>query len=349
MDTIVVGFKGTLAFWSADEGGHAAVADLSLATSQILDDGFGNIETVKFGYSEVPEDGGRLAGTMFNDTFFGSAGDNIFWGNDGNDSLTGAGGNDELYGNSGRDTLLGGDGNDFLGGGSGKDQMNGGAGIDGLSLWVNPGMGHGATVNLGLRRGQVLDDGYGNRETATGFEDLEGSIFGDSLTGDLHSNIIAGEDGDDTLQGAAGNDKLFGGKGSDSLFGGSKADTLWGDAGNDVLYGGAGQDVFQFGDTVAGANGIDRIIDFQVGTDRIALFFHWASDLQYGPVPAGQFLTGAGVSSATNSSQRVIYDTTNGNLYFDSDGNGASASLLIATLDNHAALAADSIFSSNLY
>jgi len=36
-----------IAFWSADEGGHGAIVDLTLASGQIVDDGFGNTETTR--------------------------------------------------------------------------------------------------------------------------------------------------------------------------------------------------------------------------------------------------------------------------------------------------------------
>jgi len=55
--------------------------------------------------------------------------------------------------------------------------------------------------------------------------------------------------------------------------------------------------------------------------------------------PAGTaFVSGQASPTAANASQHIIYNTTTGALYYDSDGNGASAPVEFAVLDNHAAL-----------
>ncbi|MCU0829390.1 MAG: hypothetical protein MUE52_18885, partial [Tabrizicola sp.] len=66
--------------------------------------------------------------TAFNDSIFGSQGDETFFGLAGNDHLDGRAGNDVLSGGSGTDSLYGGDGSDTLLGGSGADRLEGGAG-----------------------------------------------------------------------------------------------------------------------------------------------------------------------------------------------------------------------------
>ena len=55
----------------------------------------------------------------------------------------------------------------------------------------------------------------------------------------------------------------------DYLYGGAGRDILYGSDGNDTLYGGAGNDIFQI--TSASNNGIDLIVDYEVGGDRIKL------------------------------------------------------------------------------
>jgi hypothetical protein len=40
----------------------------------------------------------------------------------------------------------------------------------------------------------------------------------------------------------------------------------------------------------------------------------------------------AGATSGHDANDRVVYNTTNGNLYYDADGSGAGAAQLIATL-----------------
>jgi len=51
----------------------------------------------------------------------------------------------------------------------------------------------------------------------------------------------------------------------------------------------------------------------------------------------GRFVIGA---TAADASYRLIYNSANGQLFFDSDGTGAQAQVLIATLTGAPALAA---------
>jgi Ca2+-binding RTX toxin-like protein len=106
--------------------------------------------------------------------------------------------------------------------------------------------------------------GYAVGDTLTGIKNLTGSDFNDTLIGDNNSNIISGSLGNDTLSGNGGNDVMFGGAGSDLLYGGS---------GVDYFSGGAGIDYFAF-KALTDSNttyGIDTIVDFQDGTDKIDL------------------------------------------------------------------------------
>lgn len=70
-----------------------------------------------------------------------------------------------------------------------------------------------------------------------------------------------------SITGTSGPDRLVGTGGDDVIEGLGGNDTLIGNAGNDTLMGGAGADVFVFG--VRG--GMDRISDFQDGTDKLRL------------------------------------------------------------------------------
>jgi Ca2+-binding RTX toxin-like protein len=47
---------------------------------------------------------------------------------------------------------------------------------------------------------------------------------------------------------------------------------------------------------------------------------------------ASRLRVGAGVTTANTLSQRFLFNTTNGNLYFDADGSGVGAAVQIATL-----------------
>ena len=66
--------------------------------------------------------------------------------------------------------------------------------------------------------------------------------------------------------------RLFGGRSGDTLKGGGQADLLYGGLGADVLAGNGGADSFRYQE-VAESNltGMDRILDFTAGTDKIEL------------------------------------------------------------------------------
>jgi Ca2+-binding RTX toxin-like protein len=89
----------------------------------------------------------------------------------------------------------------------------------------------------------------------------------DTLEGGSGNDVMDGGSGDDILNARTGDDDLDGGAGNDVMRGHAGADTLDGGAGDDTLVGGEDGDRFVF----AGANGADRIIDFQDGVDRIDL------------------------------------------------------------------------------
>ena len=60
-------------------------------------------------------------------------------------------------------------------------------------------------------------------------------------------------------------------------------------------------------------------------------------------ITAAQFVLG---SSATNASQRFIYNSTSGALFFDVDGNGIESAQQIATLNAGVAFTFQNIFVS---
>jgi Ca2+-binding RTX toxin-like protein len=80
-----------------------------------------------------------------------------------------------------------------------------------------------------------------------------------------------------TIDGLGGNDYLQGGEKDDIINGGDGNDILVGYIGADQLTGGAGDDTFLYGgwyqSTAFGAQGIDTILDFGNGSDKIDLHY----------------------------------------------------------------------------
>ncbi len=152
------------------------------------------------------------------------------------------------------------------------------------------------------------------------------------------NDVIIGTTANDNLGGGAGNDSLYGLAGNDSLNGDSGSDFLLGGAGIDTLRGGANGDTFAF---ISRTEGIDAIADFNVVEDLIRLSASGFPGLVAGVLPATAFSSGPGIITANSASIRLIYNTTNGALFFDSDGNGTSAApIQFATLSGNPALTA---------
>jgi Ca2+-binding RTX toxin-like protein len=122
-----------------------------------------------------------------------------------------------------------------------------------------------------------------------------------------------------------------------TILGNAGANILDGKSGNDILFGMAGADTFAF-TTALGAGNVDRLLDMQGGTDKIALddaFFTGIGPL--GALNAAAFVTGA---AAADASDRIVYNNATGQLFFDADGTGGVAAVLFATLDGNPALTA---------
>jgi len=144
---------------------------------------------------------------------------------------------------------------------------------------------------------------------------VRGSSFNDTLTGDSLSNYLKGEAGNDTLDGGSGKDSLSGG---------------------------AGADRFDFSTLLSSVNNVDRILDFNPAEDLIGLdadIFTAAGSA--GPLAAAAFRSGAGVTTAADADDRILYDTSTGNLYYDADGTGGGAVKLFAILTTKPLITAD--------
>jgi Ca2+-binding RTX toxin-like protein len=120
-------------------------------------------------------------------------------------------------------------------------------------------------VNVSLlAQGTAQNTGGSGMDTLFNIENIEGGAGNDLLTGDGNANILLGFGSGDSLVGGGGADYLDGGDGNDTVVGQSGGDTLIGGAGNDIF-------LYQLASDSTTATGIDRIVDFQSGSDKLDL------------------------------------------------------------------------------
>lgn len=251
-------------------------------------------------------------------------------------SIEGVGGTeaaDTLVGSSVVNQLRGEGGNDYLDGGFGGDTMQGGAGndiyvVDNTADRVDETLGG----NLGVDTIRTALS-YSLSSTTQILGTVENLVLmGSSAingTGNAVNNSIVGNSAANTLSGLAGNDVLNGVGGNDFLFGG---------LGNDTLMGGAGIDNFVFNSALSATLNVDRITDFVVADDTIRLENAVFTALTVlGTLAAGAFVKNT-TGLAADASDRIIYETDTGKLYYDSNGSAAGGSIHFATLTANLAL-----------
>jgi Ca2+-binding RTX toxin-like protein len=87
-----------------------------------------------------------------------------------------------------------------------------------------------------------------------------------------------------------------------------------------------------------GAGNVDTILDFVSGTDRIALADAIFTTIGGpGALDPNAFHIG---NAAADAEDRIVYNSTTGQLFYDADGTGGTAAVLFATLTGAPALAA---------
>jgi Ca2+-binding RTX toxin-like protein len=176
----------------------------------------------------------------------------------------------------------------------------------------------------------TVNGGDGNDTVSSGGRE-------DWLTGNGGNDVLKGNAGNDRLAGNSGADRLEGGDGSDSVQGGAGADRLIGGAGADLLRGGFGGDRFHFNAPLSSGSNVDRIADFNVAADQIELENSVFTALSGSSLSSSAFYVG---SQAHDSSDRIIYNSESGALYYDANGNAAGSSVQFATLAAQLALTA---------
>jgi large repetitive protein len=286
-------------------------------------------------------------------------------------SLDGTSGSDILVGNSNGSIINGGQGDDIeLGGAAndiyvfgladGKDTIaDAGGGNDAIQITTTSPLdstalgtlnfeqiGADLVVKAGSTEITVKDHfGTGTVKTVTF---TNGGMYagyaigstayriGADLSGTGQQDVIASSVAGQGLTGGNGNDLLFGNGGADSILGGGGNDLVVGGAGNDSLQGGSGADVFVFNTALDAAGNVDQLLDFNASaTDKISLSSAIYSGVgSAGPLAASDFasVSGTGASASVAAGVNIIYDSVNGNLYYDVDGGSAANRTLFATV-----------------
>jgi len=220
-----------------------------------------------------------------------------------------------LVGNAAANMLFGFDGADTLDGGLGADTLQGGAGddryiVDNVGDVVVEFGDEGVDTLAATISVSLLDAKFDEVENVellgTGAINATGDALGNALTGNGAANILDGGAGDDSLSGGVGADRLTGG---------------------------AGADDFVFNSALSSTNR-DTITDFNFAQgDRIELDNDVFAALGApGDLSASAIRAGAGVITAGDGDDHIIFNTTTGALYYDADGAGGAAAVQFATL-----------------
>jgi Ca2+-binding RTX toxin-like protein/6-phosphogluconolactonase (cycloisomerase 2 family) len=286
--------------------------------------------------------------------------DNVITGGAGADSLAGGGGNDTLIGGSGAaNELQGGAGDDIyvvsvagdsivetLGGGIDTVQTAVGAYVLPTNVENLTYTGVGGFAGVGNALDNTITHTTGTASELTGLGGNDTYVV--TVAGDTIIEAAAG--GTDTVQttltnytlannvenltftgggvhngvGNTGDNVITGGALADALSGLNGNDTLIGGNGADLLIGGAGADIFRY---LGGETGLDRILDFTSGSDKISLSAAFYT-------VTGTLTFESGTSPfATTANSTFLYDSSTGILSYDADGNGAGAAVQIAQLN----------------
>jgi Ca2+-binding RTX toxin-like protein len=150
---------------------------------------------------------------------------------------------------------------------------------------------------------------------------------------------IKGTANSETIVAGAGADKITGLAGNDTITGGADNDTISGGAGNDTLTGGSGNDYFLFDTAANASSNLDTITDFVSGADK----FQFSKKVFAGLGKAVGNLTEAQFAYSTESlttTDRIVYNSSTGALYYDADGSGTTASAVqVALIGGHPTVA----------
>jgi len=211
-------------------------------------------------------------------------------------------------GNTFANLLIGNNAANRLDGGIGADDMRGGLGND---VYV--------VDTAGDKVIESANAGVDTVESSITFSLAGLQVEKLSLTGTAAINA--------TGNGSA--NALYGNRGANTLNGSTGDDDLHGGLGKDILIGGAGRDSFWFDTAPSGSANFDTISDFVPADDTIKLAHSVFGAIATGTLSATAFHDGA---TAQDASDRIIYNSATGDIFYDADGTGASAAVLFAHL-----------------
>ncbi|HEX8640075.1 MAG TPA: hypothetical protein VF704_02850 [Allosphingosinicella sp.] len=261
-------------------------------------------------------------------------------GNSGANEIVGNDAANRLDGDGGSDLMIGGGGDDIYivehAGDRAREQRDGGT--DTVRASVDFTLGA-HVEKLVLIAGAVAGTGNNADNAIKGSRIaniLKGGGGSDTILGMAGKDVIYGDAGKDHLDGGASSDIIYGGVSSDTIIGGAGDDWLYGQTGNDTLLGGIGRDVFFFDTAPNRSTNVDRLPDFSPVDDTIALDRNaFAGIAASGRLAADSFHIGA---MAGDSSDRIVYDSATGQLFYDADGVGGADQVLIARMATGLAL-----------
>jgi serralysin len=84
----------------------------------------------------------------------------------------------------------------------------------------------------------------------------------------------------------------------------------------------------------------DFITDFNVADDTISLDAGLFGGIARGALNANAFYAASGAIKAYDASDRIVYNTATGDLYYDADGLGGASAIMFATLRGKPTLSA---------
>lgn len=241
--------------------------------------------------------------------------------------IDGGDGDDTIYGTAQANLIIGGAGKDRLDGGDGGDtyKVTGAfsSSFSGFDTYADTGTS--GTDTIKAVGNNKVDIGFTSFGPSSGIEVIDASgatnqvrLLGDSTADVLNFSGV-------TFVGT--NILIDAGAGADTVTGNAQGNVIDGGLGNDVLTGGLGADFFRFDTTLSKTDNVDRITDFSVVDDTLQLDDAVFKKLALGALKAADFVTG---SKALDASDRIIYNSATGDIFYDADGSGAGAAVLFA-------------------